>query len=148
MTGRAEKLPRARRPCVECPWRQDVEPGQFPADRYDHLAATSAPFRPPPIDHTDPEAAIAQAAEITHAGLETPMFACHKSPEGAEYACAGWLASGAANDHLRIRLMLATGALPREAMRPGPDWPPLFDSYDEMAARQARRHDPSDGAQP
>lgn len=105
-------------PCEECPWRRDTEPGQFPAERYEALRATSC-------------------TEGGHPGLGDPMFACHKSQEGREVACAGWLAvEGAA--HVRVRIALATGELPAEATRGGADWPVLFDSYDEMAETQGR----------
>ncbi|PWI20548.1 hypothetical protein DI272_19120 [Streptomyces sp. Act143] len=64
------------------------------------------------------------------------MFACHKSPEGREKACAGWLAS-VGHAHIGVRVAVAQHRLPREALAPGEDWPPLFASYTEMAARQA-----------
>jgi hypothetical protein len=62
------------------------------------------------------------------------MFACHKSAEGNEIACAGWLAV-VGYENITVRLLLATGDL----TMPEPDetWPPLFDSYDEMASTQA-----------
>jgi len=65
-----------------------------------------------------------------------------QTQEGREQACAGWLVVAAAKGNLRIRLALATGDLPREAVKPGPDWPPLFRSYEAMAERQGR---PDDG---
>lgn len=110
MSGMAHR----RYPCAACPWRRDTDPGQFPACRYDALAATvGAPGR--------------------EAGVSAPMFACHKSPEGREEACAGWLAV-AGIEHLGVRLAVALGDLPTSALRPGDNWPPLFDTYDEMAA--------------
>jgi len=69
----ARSLPQAQRPCAECPWRVDVEPGQFPAHRYDALQGT-----------------VGTAGQEAPTGA--PMFACHVSPEGRERACAGWLA--------------------------------------------------------
>lgn len=66
-----------RRPCAECPWRVDVDPGQFPAERYRLLAATAY-------------------------DLSYRIFACHKSIEGRDAVCAGFLERGA--DHnLAIR---------------------------------------------
>lgn len=113
MTG----FPHRRYPCAECPFRRDTEPGQFPAWCYDALAATvGRPGR--------------------EAGLAAPMFACHKSPEGGEEACAGWLAV-AGYEHLRVRLAVASGDLPASALRPGEGWPALFASYAEMEATQA-----------
>ncbi|MYR58330.1 hypothetical protein GTY54_19525 [Streptomyces sp. SID625] len=64
------------------------------------------------------------------------MFACHKTPEGREKACAGWLAA-VGHEHVGVRLAVAQRRLPREALTPGDDWPLLFTSYTEMAARQA-----------
>ncbi len=106
-----------RRPCGECPWRQDTEPGQFPASRYEALRSTT-------IDD-----------DGNHAGFDAAMFACHKSGEGEEFICAGWLASvGMMN--IRVRLLVSAGEIPVEALSPGDDWPPLFDDYDEMASTQ------------
>lgn len=71
------------------------------------------------------------------------MFACHKSTEGQEQACAGWLAVGGI-EHIGVLLAVACGELPAKALNPGEDWPPLFNSYTEMAATQA----PTDGLEP
>lgn len=114
-------LPRRTQPCAECPWRTDTPPGKFPIERYEALAGTSG----------------SRGAE---APLGAPMFACHKSGEGKERACAGWLAS-VGYEHLGVRLAVVTGALPAEALTPDPDWPELFDTYEQMAARQAARED-------
>lgn len=62
-----------RTPCPECPWRKDVAPGQFPAERFRVLAATAY-------------------------DLAITMFACHKSPEGKEFACAGFILNGATHN--------------------------------------------------
>jgi len=117
-----EPLPHRRFPCAECPWRLDTPPGQFPARRYEQLANTSG----------------APGAE---ASLGAPLFACHKTAEGREQACAGWLAV-AGRDHLGVRLAVATGRLPAEALDPAAGWPALFVSYTEMAATQAATSDP------
>ncbi len=52
------------KPCTECPWRRDVAPGQFPAERFRDLAETAH-------------------------DMSQVQFACHKSPEGGEFGCAG-----------------------------------------------------------
>ena len=109
-------LPRRRYPCAECPWRRDTPPGQFTQCRYGALQATSE-------------------GPGHEADLSAPMFACHKSPEGSEEACAGWLAT-VGGEHLGVRLAVITGRLPAEALRPGGGWPVLFESYEEMAATQ------------
>jgi hypothetical protein len=114
-----EDLAHAKRVCRECPWRRDTPPGKFEACRYDALRATAG----------------GPGAEV---GLEAPMFACHMSPEGREYACAGWLAV-AGRDHLGVRFAVALGRLDPAALDPGAGWPELFGSYEEMAAAQGRR---------
>lgn len=112
----ADDLGRRKRPCEECPWRRDTPPGQFPAERYEALRNTSG----------------SRGNEVA---FDAPMFGCHKSADGNEIACAGWLAV-VGYEHLGVRLALMDHRLPPEAMSPGEDWPDLFDSYAEMAAAQ------------
>lgn len=104
-----------KRPCAECPWRRDTDPGQFPAIRYEALRETTG-------------------ERGREAPLGSSMFACHKSTEDDPLACAGWLAA-VGYENLTARLLIAQGAM---AM-PEPDasWPPLFESYDGMASVQA-----------
>lgn len=111
-----DQLPRRRFPCAECPFRRDTRPGQFPACRYEALRETVG----------EPGA---------EAPLAAPMFACHKSPEGREEACAGWLAV-CGTEHLGVRMAVLTGRLEPGDLRAAEDWPPLFASYGEMAAVQ------------
>jgi hypothetical protein len=109
-------VPHCKRPCAECPFRKDTEPGQFPAERYEVLRKTAGgPGREAPIG--------------------SPLFACHKSDEGKEAACAGWLVV-VGYFHLGVRLALVRGALPGSAMKLGADWPELYGSYEEMAEAQ------------
>jgi hypothetical protein len=111
-----DPLPRRRFPCAECPFRRDTKPGRFPACRYDALRETvGEPGREQPPG--------------------APMFACHKSPEGREEACAGWLAV-CGIEHLGVRMAVLTSRLEPEDLRPGEGWPELFASYEEMAAVQ------------
>lgn len=109
-------LRHAAKPCSDCPWRRDVPAGQFPACRYDALRATAG----------------SRGAE---AGLSAPIFACHKSAEGKDIACAGWLAVVGA-EHLGIRMAMVTGRIDAAALMLGEGWPELFSSYEEMAATQ------------
>ena len=109
------EIPYQRRPCANCPWRCDSPAGEFAPQRYERLRSTAG--RP--------------GAE---AGLDAPIFACHKSVAGRDRACAGWLAVEGTN-HLGVRLAVAMGRLPADALTPGPDWPELFGGYDEMAER-------------
>lgn len=112
-----DKLRYVHRPCDQCPWRRDTPPGQFPAHRYQALRATSGqPGR--------------------EAGLNAPMFACHKTPDGKERACAGWLVV-AGLDHLGVRLAIAQQRLAVADVTPADDWPALYDTYEQMAQAMA-----------
>lgn len=111
-------MPHRRFPCRECPFRRDTEPGQFPAERYEALQCT-----------------IGTDDDMRMPG--DPLFACHKSPEGAEEACAGWLAVCGIY-HLTIRIAISSGHLPPETLSPPPDWPELFANYAEVAEAQGR----------
>jgi hypothetical protein len=75
--------------------------------------------------------------------IGAPMFACHKSPEGREEACAGWLAV-CGIEHLGVRMAVLAGRLDPEHLRPAEDWPELYDSYDQMAAVMAAETETSD----
>lgn len=117
-----DEVPQVRhrkRPCAECPWRVDTKPGQFEACRYERLANTSG--RP--------------GAE---APFGAPLFACHKTPDGAEAACAGWLAA-VGRDNITVRVLLAQRRLPPEVLTPGEDWPALHADYDDMRAAKELR---------
>jgi hypothetical protein len=108
-------LRHAARPCSECPWRRDQPVGRFPACRYDALRDTAA--RP----------------GGGSAPLGAPMFACHKTAEGREIACAGWLAVEGAR-HVGIRLAVVSGRLDVEALTPTHEgWPDLYRSYGDLA---------------
>jgi hypothetical protein len=70
--------------------------------------------------------------------MGAPLFACHKTAEGREQACAGWLAVSG-YEHLGVRLAIVMGRLPAAVLSPGGDWPALYSSYDEMAAAMAEK---------
>jgi Family of unknown function (DUF6283) len=57
-----------------------------------------------------------------------PQFACHQSHEGGEVVCAGWLAVHG-HKHPSVRLGVANGSVPVEALEPGEDWPELEPDY-------------------
>ena len=115
-----EHIPHRRYPCANCPWRRDTPAGEFTAERYEALRATAGqPGGEAPIG--------------------APLFACHKSVEGSEEVCAGWLAV-AGGEHLGVRLAVIQGRLPGSALTPSTGWPDLFDNYDEMASTQAVDH--------
>lgn len=105
-----------------CPWRLDAEPGEFPAARYEQLAATvGIPEHDAPVDAN--------------------LFACHSTGKGGtvrsgDVACAGALRV-AGHLHVGVRLMIACGQLPRDVLGRRDDEPKLFDDYDQMATQQA-----------
>jgi len=106
-------LPHAQRPCTECPWRRDQPPGRFSPERYETLRDTAG----------------TPGREV---GFQAPVFACHKSTEGHDLVCAGWLAVVGC-EHLGIRLAVAMGRLDPETLSIREGWPELYASYDELA---------------
>lgn len=89
-------------PCNGCPWRKDT-------------AMT--------ID--------AEAAEAVCGTPERPlmpgeaMMPCHKKYDGVDQnLCAAWLALYGWH-HIGVRLMIANGDIPPEALEVNPDWPEL-----------------------
>jgi hypothetical protein len=111
-------MPHRKTLCTECPWATTTPPGQFPPARYAALQATTG--RP---GHEAP--------------LGAPLFACHKSSEGKDVPCAGWLAA-VGLESIQVRVLIAQGRLSRSVLVPGEDWPPLFASYAAMARRQGK----------
>jgi Family of unknown function (DUF6283) len=86
-------------PCAECPWRTDVAPGRFSPDRFRKLAPCAE-------------------------DLARSVFACHKSPEGGEFACAGFLLQSSMHN-MSVRMS-------RHAFDVSSPYP-LFATYREMA---------------
>lgn len=116
-------LPHRAFPCDECPFRSDNRDNpaaKFPAERWRALVVTVRD----PRDGREP-------------ALDAPLFGCHKGAPGSglDLACAGWLAT-VGRDHLRVRLALATGQLPHQALQQDATWPPLYRSWAETAAAQ------------
>lgn len=126
------QTPRRGFPCAECPARADNADNprsKFPASRWEALAAT--------------------VAEVTTAEqvMEQPFFACHMGAPGnysAPLVCAGWLAAFGW-DSIRARLTVSQGTIPGDALEPGANWPPLYESWATMVAAQTwRPGDPDD----
>ncbi len=103
-----------QRPCDQCPWRRDVARGAFPV--IPGAYAEQAP------------------THQGHVGLDAPLVACHKTPVARSKACAGWLAVEGHN-HLGVRLAIAEGRLPGEALSAGDGWPELVANAAEMVER-------------
>lgn len=96
----ADSYPARRRPCANCPWRLDVEPGEFPPDRYRALAACAR-------------------------DLSNVTFTCHKTTEQRPMACAGFLEAGATH-HLSVRIAYMSGQLEKLDRSGGYEFHPNF----------------------
>lgn len=92
------------KPCSDCPWRTDVPAGNFPPERFVALARTAY-------------------------DMDQAQFACHKSPEGQEFACAGFLLTGAAHN-LGVRMAARAGRIDLDAVA---SEHPLFPNFRAMA---------------
>ncbi len=90
--------------CEECPWRKDIEPGRFPPERFVALRRTA------------------------QQGFNT-IFACHKTAEGRETTCVGYLLVAGQNN-FTIRLASATGDFDHTKLKATG---PLYSSFEEMA---------------
>lgn len=86
----------APKPCESCPYRRDVPSGVWSAGEYVKLRLYDepTPFQP------------------------TSVFQCHQNDRQSERArvCAGWVATHG-TELLALRIGVATGEVPREAMR-------------------------------
>ena len=90
--------------CDECPWRKDVPVGRFPPSRYRALRRT------------------------VEQGFG-PVFACHKTPEGRDSACVGYLLRDGMNN-FRVRLAVIRGEVKPARLRAAG---PLYENFEEMA---------------
>jgi hypothetical protein len=99
--------------CAECPWRRDVAVGRFPPERYRALRKTC------------------------QQGFNK-FFACHKSPEGDEFACVGYLMVDGENN-FRVRMALIKKLYDPETLEAAG---PLYGSFAEMA--RANGYDPDE----
>lgn len=110
-----DEIPYRRHPCRTCPWRRDTEGRTAYTNLADYTEGTI------PTEDGSPQ-------------LGDAMFACHRSEADL---CAGWLAVSAP-DHPTVRLALALGYLPRDAIEAGERWPDLHDTADDMLAGHRR----------
>lgn len=99
--------------CNECPWRTDVDVGRFPPERYAALTNSCRQGWPP-----------------------GPIFACHKTPEGKEQACVGYLLRNGTNN-IAVRMAASQGRLSLADLKATG---PLYDGFRDMAI--ANGHDP------
>lgn len=115
------------KPCSRCPASIDTPPGEFTAEKFAEMRSCTG------------DAATHGIAAMHH------YFACHRSRPGQEYICPGVLMI-VGEHHLGARIGVAEGRIPPMYVQgePPPDWPPLFDSYDQMARCQGRTPDSED----
>lgn len=91
------------RPCNECPWRRDVPVGRFSPERFRALRST-----------------VGQGFN--------PLFACHKTEEGSDNTCVGYLlVDGMQN--FAARLAHAQGLFKWRDLKSDA---PLYESHKEM----------------
>lgn len=106
-------------PCASCPWRVDATAADIPNFSIrlaEKLAATCPDRRGMGPD------------------FGAPIFACHQSKVGDEFACAGWLAT-VGHCHPNVRYAVSLGRLDASALAPGEDWPALHKTYHQMLAK-------------
>lgn len=112
------------KPCKSCPWRLETCADDIP--HFDlELAEGLAKCCPNERGH-GPD-------------FNAPLFACHKSTEGSEAACAGWLAT-VGNRHPVVRLAVMTNRLPTSALQSGNGWPALHQGYSEVLTKLRSTH--------
>lgn len=116
MSDTACALTTLSRPCASCPWRLDQDAGDIP--NFDMDKAEGLSRCCPNERGFGPE-------------FGAPMFSCHQSKDGAEFPCAGWLATVGAR-HPGVRFAAMAGRIPVAALEPGADWPELHDNYPEV----------------
>jgi hypothetical protein len=90
--------------CSACPWRKDVPVGVFPPERFIALAAT-----------------VKQDFG--------PVFACHKTTEGQDSACVGYLLTEG-TENFNVRIASIRGALDMKKLK---SEYPLYATFKEMA---------------
>ncbi|MEU6718275.1 DUF6283 family protein [Nonomuraea sp. NPDC046802] len=101
-------------PCGPCPFRRDAPLGVFTPQQFEDMRKTC------------------RSAD-GHAAVNAPLFGCHPGEPGTDddLACAGWLAVEGRNS-LRVGLAIAFDRLPDTVLDPGPGWPELYGSFEEM----------------
>jgi hypothetical protein len=101
-----------KRTCDECPWRKDVPVGRFPPARYRALEDT-----------------------CQSGGFGAPIFACHKTKDGHEKACAGYLLVEGMNNNV-VRLAAISGRFDPNEITAAAE---LYSSFNAMARANGYR---------
>lgn len=123
-------LPPAPRPCVSCPYRQDVPSGIWDESEYDKLIPYDSP---------------------TYAQPDR-LFLCHQHDHDDDRArvCGGWAGCHDGDHLLALRVALASGEITVETVEATRDYTspvPLFVSGAEAAAHGVREvHRPGSAA--
>lgn len=107
------------RPCASCPWQKSAVADDIPT--FDLALAESLAKCSPDARGIGPD-------------FGAPLFACHQSTCGEEFACAGWLAVVGAR-HPGVRYAVYQERLDPRALEPGADWPALHENYPEVLAK-------------
>ncbi len=97
-----------KKTCSECPWLKTAMPGRFPPERYEALKET---------------------ANGSFCGFPQPLFACHKSRDGEELTCAGFL-KVVGYDNIAVRLAAMRERVDLSEIEASG---PLYGSYKKMA---------------
>lgn len=113
------KLNSPAQPCPSCPWITSNTAADIP--NFDLALAEKLAACSPDERDVGPN-------------YDAAMFACHQSREGAEIACAGWLAA-VGNRHPRVRLAVTMDRLDPAALQAGPGWPALHASYGDVLVK-------------
>ncbi|MGV8399277.1 DUF6283 family protein [Pseudomonas aeruginosa] len=131
MTSPSKRIKVPAQACASCPWRKDrsaTDIANFSLEMAENLAATCPDARGMGPDYG------------------ATWFACHQSKEGAEFPCAGWLAS-VGSAHPGVRHAIMSGRLDAASLTAPQDGPELHESYGEMIAKlrqsSASRRDPA-----
>lgn len=104
-----------KRLCDECPWRRDVPAGRFTKERFAELRST-----------------VMQDF--------SPIFACHKSVEGKDVACAGYLLRDGINN-FTVRLAIVHDEIDLPEIRRYAAMIPLYEDYAQMERANIRASD-------
>lgn len=94
-----------RRPCAQCPWREDLPTGVVPPEAFRHSAATAY-------------------------DMAGTTFGCHMSGTGSPMTCAGFLLRHGVHN-MQVRLTMIHTGLAQDEVTDGGF--PVYQSYREMA---------------
>lgn len=106
-------------PCSSCPWRLDKDASDIP--NFKLALAENLQGTCPDSEGMGPD-------------YGSSIFACHRSKEGAELACAGWLAV-VGHRHVGVRIAVMSKRLSVESLSPKSNWPDLHTNYGDVLTK-------------